>query len=242
MKSYLHLLFCLLLLATSNCKNQTPQKKESKKAMPEWQNLVTPNTFEGWHIYQDDGTKAGWTVENEVFTFNSDLAKGEGDKSLITDETFTNFEIKFEWMVSDQSNSGFMWGVNEEKNYEFPYETGPEIQIIDPEVYLGDEKNQIHTAGALYDMIAPSSLVTLPAGQWNRYHITINHKVNEGIVVHNGVEINRFPLHGPKWDAMVADSKFAKWEGFGKFPTGSICLQDHPGVIAFRNIKIMRLP
>ena len=176
MKFYLHLILCLLLLATSYCKNHTPQKNESKKLIPEWQNLVTSNTFKGWHIYQDNGTKAGWTVENEVFTFDSDLAKGEGDKSLITDQIFTNFEIKFEWMVSENSNSGFMWGVNEEKTYEFPYETGPEIQIIDPQIY-------------------------------------------------------RFPLHGSEWDEMVSKSKFANWDGFGKFKAGKICLQDHPGIV-----------
>ena len=40
--------------------------------------------------------------------------KGREIKSLITDQTFTNFDIKFEWMVSEESNSGFMCGVNEE--------------------------------------------------------------------------------------------------------------------------------
>ena len=240
MKFYLHLILCLLLLATSYCKNHTPQKNESKKLIPEWQNLVTSNTFKGWHIYQDNGTKAGWTVENEVFTFDSDLAKGEGDKSLITDQIFTNFEIKFEWMVSENSNSGFMWGVNEEKTYEFPYETGPEIQIIDPQIYIGDEKNHVRTAGALYDMKAPSSLVTLPVDQWNSYHITINHKLNEGDVNHNSVEINRFPLHGSEWDEMVSKSKFANWDGFGKFKAGKICLQDHPGIVSFRNITVRK--
>ena len=79
-------------------------------------------------------------------------------------------------MVSEESNSGFMWGVNEEKTYEFPYETSPEIQIIDPQIYLEDEKNHNRTSGALYDMESPYSLVTLPAGQWNSFHITINQR------------------------------------------------------------------
>ena len=29
------------------------------------------------------------------------------------------------------SNSGFIWGVSEDKKYEHPHETGPEIQVID---------------------------------------------------------------------------------------------------------------
>jgi len=224
-----------------NCKNSTNTKQTTTTAESEWKELVVPNSFEGWHIYQDDGSKSGWTVSGTELTFSSEHAKGTGDKSLISDETFTNFEIQFEWKVSEGANSGFLWGVNEDSQFAYPFETGPEIQIIDPQVFSGDEKNQVHTAGALYDMMAPSSLETLPAGTWNTYHITINHKLNEGVVIHNGVEVTYFPLHGPAWDAMVANSKFANWKGFGKFPTGSICLQDHPGEISFRNIKIKRI-
>lgn len=236
------LFLAFVTLSFLNCKNSVETKPIQKTSETEWKNLVVANSFDGWHIFQDDGTKGGWTVSGTVLTFNSELAKGEGDKSLVTDEAYTNFEIQFEWKVSEGANSGFIWGVNEDTQFAHPYDTGPEIQILDPQVYLGDEKNQVHTAGALYDMIAPSSLETLPFGKWNSYHITINHKVNEGVVIHNGVEINRFPLRGPAWDAMVADSKFADWKGFGKFPKGSICLQDHPGEISFRNIKIKQLP
>ena len=75
----------------------------------------------------------------------------------------------------------------------------------------GWKKSHSHRAGALYDMGAPSWLVTLPDVQLNSYHITSNQKVNEVIVKHNGVEINRFPLHGSEWDKMVSESKFAKW-------------------------------
>ena len=126
------------------------------------------------------------------------------------------------------------------------------LKNIDPKIKTGqkenfDEEAQKNTAGALYDMLPPITLVTKPAGEWNSYHITINHNKNEGIVIHNGVEINRFPLHGPKWDEMVSKSKFAVrggenyWDEFGKHKTGHICLQDHPGVISYRNIKIKEL-
>lgn len=235
--------FYSLILAVLffSCQNNPKPNKSQETADSEWKDMVVSNSFEGWHLYQDDGSKGGWTVADNILTFNSEEAEGKGDKSLISDDTYTNFEIKFDWKVSEGANSGFIWGVNEDQQFKHPYETGPEIQILDPQVYLGDEKNQVHTAGALYDMIAPSSFETRPAGEWNNFHITINHSLNEGVVVLNGVEVNRFPLHGPEWDSMVASSKFADWQGFGKFPTGSICLQDHPGIIAFKNIKIKRL-
>jgi len=241
MKQSVYFILPVLALMIISCKNGVAPNSPQKKQESEWKNLIVENSFEGWHIFQNDGTKSGWTVSGTILTFNSDQAKGKGDKSLVSDTAYTNFEIQLEWKVSEGANSGFIWGVNEDSQFKHPYETGPEIQILDPQVYLGDEKNQVHTAGALYDMRAPSSLETLPFGKWNNFHITINHKINEGVVVHNGVEINRFPLHGPAWDAMVADSKFADWKGFGKFSKGSICLQDHPGIISFRNIKIRPL-
>ena len=95
-------------------------------------------------------------VENGVFTFNESDAKGEGNKSLLTDEVFESFEIKFEWKTSPGSNSGFIWGVSEDKKYEHPHETGPEIQVIDADIYGDDPDNQKHTVGALYDMIPPN--------------------------------------------------------------------------------------
>ena len=149
-----------------------------------------------------------------------------------------------EWKVSSMSNSGFFWGVKEDMKYEFPFVTGPEIQILDPEMPDGP----LTQAGALFGMIAPSKWVTKPAGEWNSYDITIDHNSNEGIVVHNGTKILAFPLSGDVWDKMVEPTKFNNcdeepWQNcdYGKFKTGKIAIQDHPGVISFRNIKILEL-
>jgi hypothetical protein len=71
--------------------------------------------------------------------------------------------------------------------------------------------------------------------------LTINHKTNQGQVVLNGKKVVEFPVHGPEWDEMVANSKFKGWEGFGAYQTGKIGLQDHGNIVAFRNIKIKEL-
>ncbi len=88
--------------------------------------------MDGWHYYQDDGNKTGWDIKDGVLTFTSANASGNGDKSLVSDRDYTNFKIYLEWKVSPGSNSGFFWGVQEDEKYEFPYVTGPEIQILDP--------------------------------------------------------------------------------------------------------------
>jgi hypothetical protein len=236
-------LFILIFSCQNNPnKNTLTTSVQNEKADQQWVSLSPLNSLDGWHMYQDKaGQKTGWSVNDGVFTYNSDIAKGNGNKSLISDETYTSFEIKFEWKLSPNSNSGFMWGVFEGNEFDAPYLTGPEIQIIDAEIYGDDKKNQIRTTGSLYDMFAPDHVMAKPAGEWNSYHITINQEKNKGSVIHNGMEINRFPLHGPEWDALVAKSKFSEMSGFGKYKEGHLCLQDHPGVISYKNIQIKRL-
>jgi hypothetical protein len=236
-----------------------------------WENLIKDNSLEGWHIFQDTGSKKGWIVEDDVLIFNgvSDMETGEGDASLLSDKVYGNFEIKFDWKIIPGGNSGFMWGVREDEKYNYPYQTGPEIQILDAAIYtnplialggdieinnaLEDLEARKHYVGALYDLSAPAEKeVSRPAGQWNSYHIKIDYNANLGEVILNDVLINSFPLHGPAWDAMVQQSKFsrsdespylgdARWYDFGKFTRGHICFQDHPGEVSFRNIRIKEL-
>ena len=237
--------FCFSCDNSSNKRAKVNSQVNSMKSEnANWVPLIQQNTMDGWHYYQDDGKKSGWDINDGVLTFTSKNAKGEGDKSLVSDKEYTNFKIHIEWKVSPGSNSGFFWGVKEDMKYEFPFVTGPEIQILDPE----NSDGPLTQAGALYGMIAPSQWVTKPANQWNSYDITIDHRINKGEVVHNGVKILEFPLSGEEWDKMVAPTKFNNcdyepWQNcdFGKFKTGKISIQDHPGVISFRNIKILEL-
>ena len=233
--------FALLLYS---CQNFTRKESNIKSTdlVKEWISLSPEDNFNGWHIFQNEnGSKSGWKVEKGVFTFDKDNAKGEGNKSLLTDEIFSSFEIEFEWKLSPNSNSGFMWGVSEDEKYEHPYLTGPEIQIIDSDIYGDDPEHQVHTVGALYDMIPPNQIASKSAGEWNKYHIIINYNKNLGVVVLNEKEVNRFILSGPKWDSMVKNSKFSNMSGFAKYNEGHISLQDHPGLISYKNIRIKRL-
>ncbi len=237
----------------------------------EWKPLIVDNSLEGWHIFQDNGSKKGWIIEDNILIFNgvSDMETGEGDASLVSDKVYGNFEIKFDWKIIAGGNSGFLWGVHENEKYKYPYQTGQEIQILDHAIYkdpktvLGGEielKNVMedmeahkHYVGALYGLFAPTIAdAAKPAEQWNSYHIKIDYKSNRGEVLLNDILINSFPLKGPEWDAMYQESKFSKsedyeylgearWHDFGKFSKGHICFQDHPGKVSFRNIRIKEL-
>ena len=148
----------------------------SCKKSDNWVSLLNENDLKGWHYYNDNGNKIGWSVENGILSFDPTLAKFKRDQDgntindengnpkierndIVTDLDYENFKIYFEWKVDSLTNSGFMWGVSEDKKYEHPHVTGPEIQIIDANTYGNDPEHQIHTVGALYDMVPPKDIV-----------------------------------------------------------------------------------
>ena len=225
----------------------------------EWVSLIQDNTMEGWHYFNENGNKFGWTVSQGVLAYDPSLTKFQMDSlgniimhengnpkiennDLVSDLDYSSFKIYFEWKVDPLTNSGFMWGVKEGKQYEFSFVTGPEIQILD------NNYDDPVKAGSLYGMIPPSVDMTKPVGEWNSYEITIDHNANFGNVLFNGTEVVKFPLSGEVWDAMVEPTKFNNcdeepWQNcdFGKFKTGKIVFQDHQSPVFFRNIKILEL-
>jgi hypothetical protein len=204
-----------------------------------WIELFNGENMDGWHTYGPADSNDGWYVENEELTFDFQRRTESGSSNLVTDNAYTNFELSIEWKISEQGNSGIFWGVVESEEFEHPYQTGPEIQILDDnwKEYV-EGRGDKNRAGSLYGMQAPSTIVSKGAGIWNHYLIHIDHVENIGFVVFNDQEVLRFPVHGPEWDAMIANSGFAGWPDFGSAEAGHISLQDHGGKVAFRNIKV----
>lgn len=237
----------MLCIATS-CKNtnETPEATE-EVAMEEtteqptetWEVLFDGSNFDHWRGYNMETMPPQWTIEENAMVFTPGEEHGN---NIITKKQYTNFLLSLEWKISEGGNSGIFYGIHEDTRYGEPYQTGPEIQVLDdakhPDAKVG---NGTHTAGSLYDMIAPSEKVVKPAGEWNLCIIEVNHKANKGMVSLNGTIIVEFPVNGPQWDAMVENSKFKGWEGFGAFKTGHIGLQDHGDKVWYRHVKIKPL-
>ena len=217
-------------------------KTEMEVPKEEWKTLFDGTTFNGWHEYKKENVSEYWEIEDGAMVFNppKDRKKGE-DYNLISDNEYTDFVLSIEWRIAEAGNSGIFWGVKELEELDKPYETGPEIQVLDNDKHPDGKNGTSHQAGALYDMVSPSEDVTKPVGEWNLCEITINHKTNMGIIVLNDVEVVNFPVNNPEWGEMVSKSKFADWEHFAKYTTGKIGVQDHGDVVAFRNIKIKEL-
>lgn len=222
---------------TSKKKVEITENKEAKK-VGKWVSLFDGESLDGWHIYNGGDITKYWSVENGAITF---AGREDGPSfNLVTDMEYSNFKFSLEWKISEAGNSGIMYGVVEDEKLKQPYDTGPEIQILDDQKHP-DNKLANHRSGSLYDMIAPSKVTVKEVGEWNKCVILINHETNEGKIWLNDVLVVEFPVNGEEWDAMVANSKFKDWKHFGKYKTGRIALQDHKDKVWFRNIMIKEL-
>ncbi|TDN83042.1 uncharacterized protein DUF1080 [Salegentibacter sp. 24] len=207
----------------------------------QWKHLLDGDNLEDWKAFNADSISDQWQVKDGVLAFTPAQGEREGSENLITENTYSNFELSLEWKISEGGNSGIMWGVKEGEEFSEPYLTGPEIQILDNKLHPDAKNGEDRQAGALYDMMPPSEDKTRNAGEWNETVIRINHKTNKGSVRLNGTLINEFPVHGEEWRKLVENSKFKDWEDFGKNREGHIALQDHGNKVWFRNIKIKEL-
>lgn len=252
MKYYILLLAMVALTISCKEKEKSEQMNEETEEVAleseqspsdSWQVLFDGTSFDAWKGYLKETVPETWKIEDGAMVFYPPADRPEGESyNIVTKNDYTNFVLSLEWKVTEAGNSGIFWAVVEDEQYNEAYQTGPEIQVLDnaghPDAAVGGGS---HQAGALYDMVAPSQDVTNPAGEWNSCVITVDYNTNEGSVVLNDVKIVEFTPSGEAWDAMVADSKFADWEGFAKTKTGKIGLQDHGDIVAFRNIKIKEL-
>lgn len=226
--------------------NDKPEMTGEEAAAPvpaeKWEVLFDGTSMDAWKGYGSEEVPETWKIEDGAMVFYPPEDGPEGESyNLVSRKEYTDFVLSLEWRISEGGNSGIFWGVLEDAKYGQPYETGPEIQVLDNQGHPDASNGTTHQAGALYDMVEPSEDVTRTPGEWNLCEITVNYTNNTGKVVLNGEEIVQFPLGNEAWDAMVDKSKFKGWEGFGKFHTGKIGLQDHGDIVAYRNIKIKSL-
>ena len=242
------LIICLCSLFACNQTEKKSQEKVetqntvSSKETPNkegWTILFDGSSLDNWRGYLSENIYPEWTIQDDVMVFTP----GEvGGKNIITKEKYTNFILSLEWKISEAGNSGIFWGVHEDEKFPEAYMTGPEIQVLDnekhPDSFVG---NGIHKAGSLYDLIGYPAEDIYPAGQWNLCVLEVNQTANLARVTMNEKTTISFPLHGVEWDKMVDNSKFKDWEGFGKYSTGHIGLQDHSDQVSYRNIKIKKL-
>lgn len=220
----LTLLALLLAAPLARADHHLENKLTDEEKAAGWKLLFDGKTTNGWRNYRQDEIGDGWKVEEGA------LVRAEGGAGdIITEDQYAAFELKLEYRIGDEGNSGLMYHVTEEGDT--PWMTGPEIQIQD-NVHGHDPQK----SGWLYQLYSADEDATKPVGEWNELHILITPEKCEQYM--NGVKYCEYVKGSEDWDEKVAASKFGSMPLFGKATSGYICLQDHGDPVAFRNIKI----
>jgi len=175
-----------LSLNAELAKNSTPNtlsKKEEKKG---WQLLFDGKTTNGWHGYNMKVFPDCWEIEDGSFTMTT--VGGAESQDIITNEVYKDFAFSVEYKLTKGANSGIIFQVAEDTVYKFPYETGPEFQVIDHENFGSDlEDWQIN--GANYAMYPPMVKPYKPVGEWNHLLLVVEENkvtqiLNDSLVVY----------------------------------------------------------
>ncbi len=203
-----------------------------------WQLLFDGRSTEHWRGYNKEGfPNQGWRVENGVMSV---LEKEEGG-DIISKEKYENFDFRIEFQLTPGANSGLLHGVVEQPDTPI-WHGASEYQLIDDFDYVdkyGKEETKTHLTADNYDMESAVDKYLKPIGEWNEVRLV----VNKGRVEHwlNGRKVLEYDLWTPKWEAMVAKSKFADYKEYGRAKKGHIGIQEHGNTVHFRNIKIKKL-
>jgi len=198
-----------------------------------WQLLFDGTTTSGWRGFkQKEFPRRGWVVEDGCLKH---IQRGGGG-DLITDASFQDFELSFEWRLGPRANSGLKYFITEERAGAI----GHEYQLIDDAALGYAKPGSKHQTASFYDVLAPTAWQQpRPPGQFNHSRIVVEGRRVEHWL--NGLKTLEYELGSDRVMQAVTASKFKDVAGFGTKIEGHLLLQDHGGEIWFRNLKLRGL-
>jgi hypothetical protein len=220
------LLLALAIPAFAAPNELTPEEKADGFKL-----LFDGKTTEGWRDYK------GKSLSDQVAAKDGELVLGAGSHDIVTNDQYENFELRFEYKIVPDGNTGVMWHVSEEHGA--PYESGPEFQILDSyaKVYEKDVA-QGNASGSICAITPAKKEWSKPAGEWNEATIKV-----EGTKLYltlNGHVAADIDTTSDEWKQLLEKSKFSPTK-FNTEKKGYICFQGHGSESSFRNVRIKTL-
>jgi hypothetical protein len=229
--------------SANNTSQSMPNTLSPMEKRSGWVLLFDGKSSNGWRgAYKDDFPDQGWKIEGgELVVIKSDGRESRNGGDIITKDKYTNYELTLEAKLTPGANSGLKYFVTERLPKSPGSAIGLEFQLLDddlhPDAKLG--KNGNRTIGSLYDLIPAQAKKARSIGEWNQVRIVSKNKHVEHWL--NGSKVVEYDRGSPAFRALVAESKYKNYEGFGEAVEGHLLLQDHGDEVHYRNIKLRKL-
>ncbi len=242
--------------------NLIPNYLSPQERVQGWQLLFDGKTTKGWRgVGEEEFPAKGWYVENgELVVEDADGAESGNGGDIVTLDEYSTFEFQVDFMYSKGANSGIKYYITEKYGSDMSA-IGLEYQILDdenhPDANAGMAGNR--KIASLYDLIpAHKNKIVQKPGKWNHARIVVEGTRYDEWLKGNNIEVTEFVgAHVEHWlnhrkvleyergtqafYALVARSKYEKWDDFGSWQSGHILLQDHGDEVRFRSIKVRKL-
>lgn len=181
--------------------------------------LFDGKSLTGWQGI--GGKPSNWIIENGVLSCTGK----EGSQWLATKRKFSNFDLRLEYKIPKNGNSGVFIRAPKEGS---PWITGMEIQILDDYGLKWKDLKPDQFTGSIYAVVAPSKRVTKNAGEWQTMRILcIGPKCRVWINSKQVIKVNL--------------TKLKKHTEGLKRSNGYIGLQNHSSPVFYRNIRLKEL-
>jgi 3-keto-disaccharide hydrolase len=202
-----------------------------------WIQLFDGKDLKGWRGYKKpDASETRWNVVDGMLVLDPGTGQDtRGERDIITTETFDNFDLRWNWKISEGGNSGVKYFVLEDE----PAAIGHEYQLIDDERHNDAKIGPHRQTAALYDVFPAHDRPMKPAGEWNTSEVIVKGKHVTHML--NGKTVLEYDLDSAELKAAIAKSKFKDIARFGTPQKGHILIQDHGNQVSFRKIEIKRL-
>jgi len=235
----------MLGCAAARAPASSEQTESSELSEQAWKWLFDGSDLDQWTgLGRPDIPTGSWQIVGDTLHKTKGAEDNYGG-DLRTKQRFSNFELCFEFKLTQGANSGVKYNVSEAMSAQHGHPSsaiGFEFQILDdkyhPDAKMGRDGNR--TVGALYDIYPPAaSKPVVAAGDWHEGCVRAdNNSVRHSL---DGTLVLEYRLTDPDFINRVADSKFASIEGFTDWRKGYIVLQDHFDELWYRNIRVRRL-
>ncbi len=204
-----------------------------------WIVLFDGKSTDKFRGYGIPGFPDAWKVEDGALVAQTGLP----NLDLVTKDSFKNFELAFEWKMSEGGNSGVFYHMKESLTHQsgngnsLNWLDNFEMQLLDDIGF--NDKAPIRSAGSLYDLIIPVNKKLKPVGEYNTGKLIVNGNHVEHWI--NGVKVVEYENGSPELTALLAKSKFKDNPNYGKSPDGLIMFQHHGQKVWFKNIRVKQL-